>query len=101
VAEADDIVNEAGISKGLLYWHFKTKDAVLAARIVPVTFQAAITLGAVLEGVLLLWPFDLRGVDPDIPRLRGGRRRFAWDLVRIKPRRCRRQLTFELWDRTV
>ncbi len=150
-ARMDDIVEEAGISKGLLYWYFKSKDAVLVAvvrrlfqpelraiqelprqpgtardrllrfadqsarevaamvRIVPITFefytlafrtksvrkvmdeffqeylkhitevvrqgtragefrdvdpaQAAVTIGAVLEGVLLLWMFGLRPVD--------------------------------------
>ena len=150
-ARMDDIVEEAGISKGLVYWYFKSKDAVLEAlvrrlfqpemgtirelprqpgtardrllrfadqsarqvaaimRLVPITFefytmafrnkpirkvineffatyfenikevidqgitagefrktdpaQAAVTIGAVLEGALLLWMFDLRPVD--------------------------------------
>jgi len=150
-ARMDDIGQEAGISKGLLYWYFKSKDAVLEAlvrrlfqpemravadlpnqsgtarerllgfadksatevakivRLVPITFefytlafrnkairkvvneffavyvesiksvieqgakagefgtadpaQAAVTLAAVLEGVLLLWMFDLRPFD--------------------------------------
>jgi AcrR family transcriptional regulator len=155
----DDIVGEAKISKGLLYWYFKSKDAVLAAlvrrlfspeiralqdlpkspgtarerllrfaeeaarevdsmvRIVPLTFefyalafrnrsvrkvmndffsayftsmraviaqgvkagefpgvdpaQAAISIGALVEGVLLLWMFDLRPVDR-VKQIRSG-----------------------------
>ncbi len=30
-ARMDDIVREAGLSKGLLYWYFKGKDAIIAA----------------------------------------------------------------------
>jgi AcrR family transcriptional regulator len=30
-ARMDDIVQESGLSKGLLYWYFKSKDAIVAA----------------------------------------------------------------------
>jgi AcrR family transcriptional regulator len=30
-ARMDDIVTESGLSKGLLYWYFKSKDAIIAA----------------------------------------------------------------------
>jgi len=30
-ARMDDIVQEAGLSKGLLYWYFKSKDAIIVA----------------------------------------------------------------------
>jgi AcrR family transcriptional regulator len=54
-----DIVAESGISKGGIYWHFKSKDAIIEAALV-----------SILDAQLAFIEAQLAGTDPAGDRLR-------------------------------
>ncbi len=49
-ARMDDIVQESGLSKGALYWYFKSKDDIIAAILDSLFTREISTLQALLEG---------------------------------------------------